>query len=132
MATGSIEATRHAPAYSSEQLQAYFALIGLPKQFWPAAQPPSDLTLLTALHVYTISTIPYENVSLHYSPTREISLDPQRIYAKFTRNGRGGYCFEHGIFFNHVLRAMGFSAYLSAVRIRLRVDGVPVGEYTGL
>jgi arylamine N-acetyltransferase len=118
-------------AYTTEQISVYLELINLPKRFWPAANPPLDLELLTALHVHSISTVPYENLSLHYSPSREISLEPQRIYEKFMRNGRGGYCFEHGIFFNNILGAFGFSAYMTGVRIRLRVDGEPIGDYTG-
>ena len=46
-------------------------------------------------------------------------------------NGRGGYCMENCIFFNHVLRALGFQVYMAGARIRLRVDGVPTGDYIG-
>ena len=39
---------------------------------------------------------------------------------------------EGNLLFNHVLRAAGFVAYTAGVRIRSRVEGVPVGrEYTG-
>lgn len=46
-------------------------------------------------------------------------------------NGRGGYCMENSIFFNHVLRGLGFRAYLAGARIRLREGGVPRGGFTG-
>jgi arylamine N-acetyltransferase len=117
--------------YSLDQVKAYLALIDLPKRFWPDARPSRDFAMLKALHIHAISTHPYENLSLHYSPSIVVSLKPEHIYEKFMHNGRGGYCFEHGIFFNHILRATGFSAYMVGVRIRMRVDGVPVGDYSG-
>lgn len=46
--------------------------------------------------------------------------------------GRGGYCMENCVFFNHILRACGFETYLTGARIRLRgLDGVPGGNYIG-
>jgi arylamine N-acetyltransferase len=47
------------------------------------------------------------------------------------KRGRGGYCMENSIFFNHVLRALGFRVYTAGVRVRPRVDGVPAGDYLG-
>lgn len=117
--------------YSPEKLEAYLSLIDLPKKYRPDANPARDLAMLNALHVHAISTHPYENLSLHYSPSINVSLKPEAIYNKFMHNGRGGYCFEHGIFFNHILRATGFSASMAGVRIRMRVDGIPVGDYSG-
>jgi hypothetical protein len=38
---------------------------------------------------------------------------------------------ETSIFFNHVLRALGFTVYTAGVRIRPRVGGVPGGDYIG-
>lgn len=38
---------------------------------------------------------------------------------------------ENGIFFNHVLRALGFRVYMAGVRVRLRVEGIPAGDYLG-
>ena len=38
---------------------------------------------------------------------------------------------ESCIFFNHVLRKLGFEAYTTGARIRLREGGVPVGDYIG-
>jgi len=38
---------------------------------------------------------------------------------------------EVSIFYNHVLRALGFKAYLAGVRIRNRIIGVPSGPYRG-
>ncbi|KAF2231461.1 cysteine proteinase [Viridothelium virens] len=38
---------------------------------------------------------------------------------------------ENSIFFNHVLKALGFNAYTAGARIRLRVNGIPQGDYIG-
>lgn len=38
---------------------------------------------------------------------------------------------ENSIFYNHILRALGFNAYTAGVRIRPRVNGVPQGNYMG-
>jgi len=38
---------------------------------------------------------------------------------------------ENSIFFNHVLKGLGFNAYTVGVRIRPRIGGVPGGNYIG-
>lgn len=121
------------PAYTPEQLSLYEDLIQLPSRYRHHNRPDLGLAYLTALHVHTISTIPYENLSLHYSDTRLVDLDPQKLFQKLVGDGRGrgGYCMENSILMNHVLRALGFQAYTSGVRIRLRSDGVPSGNHIG-
>jgi arylamine N-acetyltransferase len=122
-----------ASAYTQDQIPAFLAHIDLPQKYHPSDNPVQDLNYLTALHVHTISTIPYDNLSLHYSSTHKISINPQHAFEKIVTNkrGRGGYCMENSIMFNHVLRALGWNAYTVGVRIRHRKDGVPEGEYTG-
>ncbi|EAQ85722.1 hypothetical protein CHGG_06975 [Chaetomium globosum CBS 148.51] len=122
-------------AYTPSQVDAYLTHIGLPPSFHPSANPTLNLTYLTTLFTHQITTIPYDNLSIHYSPTHTIDLNPQALFTKMitANRGRGGYCMENSILFNHMLRALGFSdAYLAGVRIRPRVAGVPQGEaYTG-
>ncbi|KAL2064693.1 hypothetical protein VTL71DRAFT_3831 [Oculimacula yallundae] len=122
-----------ASAYTLSQISAYEAHISLPTRFHHSSSPPLDIKYLTALHVHQISTSPYENLQLHYSKTHRVSLDPQDIFKKIVTNkrGRGGYCMENSIFFNHVLRALGFTVYTAGVRVRPRVGGVPTGKYAG-
>ncbi len=122
-----------ASAYSAEQIAHYENLISLPKQFHFSSNPPLNISYLTTLHIHQISSIPYENLQLHYSITHNISLDPQILFKKIVTDarGRGGYCMENSIFFNHILRALGFQVYTAGVRIRPRVGGVPVGDYIG-
>lgn len=104
-----------------------------------------DLRLLTRLHIHQITTIPYENLSVHYRSAKEnegnrhtifggyMSLDPEYLFEKFVRRrtGRGGYCFQIVTFFRLMLRALGFQVYTVSARIRLRQGGVPSGPYTG-
>lgn len=126
-------------AYTPAQLSLYLSHIGLPPSYHPSAipQPTLDLAYLTALFTHQLTAIPYDNLSLHYSPSHAISLDPQAIFAKCVAagdRGRGGYCMENSILLHHMLRAAGFvDIYLAGVRIRPRdLDGVPHGqEYTG-
>ncbi|CAA7270270.1 unnamed protein product [Cyclocybe aegerita] len=120
-----------ASAYSVKQIDDYLKYIGIDHKYHRKANPSKDLAFLSALHALQITTIPYENLILHYSLEHKVSLDPQTIYKKFTTNGRGGYCMENSIFFNHILRGLGFNAYTAGVRIRPRIEGVPQGDYIG-
>ncbi|KPM37275.1 hypothetical protein AK830_g9294 [Neonectria ditissima] len=62
-----------------------------------------------------------------------IELDPQHLFRKIVTDnrGRGGFCMEIAILYNHVLRAAGFDAYTAGVRTRGRLEGVPQGDYPG-
>jgi len=120
--------------YSASQVVEYLEHLGLPPSFHPSANPSLDLSYLTSLFVRQITTIPYENLLIHYSPQHAVSLDPQAILTKIitNRRGRGGYCMENALLLKHMLHAIGFTdAYTVGVRIRTRIDGVPQGDYTG-
>ncbi|KAH7095730.1 arylamine N-acetyltransferase 2 [Paraphoma chrysanthemicola] len=122
--------------FSEDQIAAYLRYLNFPEhlqhQRW-SGNASNDIHFLGQLHVYMISTIPYENLWLHYNPTHTNSIKPQDTYTNIVSNarGRGGYCFQVSIFFNHILRGLGFPAYLVPVRIRHRVDGIPQGDYSG-
>ncbi|KAK4224409.1 PaNAT1 arylamine N-acetyltransferase encoded by the PaNAT1 protein [Podospora fimiseda] len=119
-------------AYTPEQLSQYLRHIGFPESFQPSSNPTLDLSYLKALFVHQITTFPYENLSIHYSPKHEIIIEPQALFAKMVtaNRGRGGYCMEVSILFNHILRALGFSVHLTGVRIRPRpVNNEPSGTY---
>lgn len=119
--------------FSKEQLSKYFDHIQLPLKYRQDSVP-RDLTLLTALHIHQIAAVPYENLSLHYSQHKTVDLNPQTLFTKFVENerNRGGYCMEGSLFFMHVLRSLGYEAYPTGVRIRLREDGIPKGDYVGM
>ena len=122
-----------ASSYSSDQIDQYLSYLEIPDRYRRASDPPLNLDFLSTLHTYHLSRIPYENLSLHYSPSRSISLDPQVLYKKIVgeARGRGGYCLENSIFFNHILRGLGFKAYPVGAKIRPRVGSVPQGDYIG-
>lgn len=119
--------------FSKAQLSKYFDHIKLPQKY-RQDNVPRDLSLLTALHIHQIAAIPYDNLLLHYSQHKTVDLNPQSLFTKFVENGRnrGGYCMEGSLFFMHVLRSLGFEAYPTGVRIRLREDGIPKGEFVGM
>lgn len=118
------------PAYGQEQLDQFFDHVGFPQHL--RCQPPS-LALLEALHIHTLSTLPYENLSIHYNPSHWIDLEPQHLFQKMIVHGRGrgGFCMEIAILYNHILRAIGFDAFTAGVRTRGRLQGVPRGDYPG-
>lgn len=116
-----------ASVYTAEQVKAWLEFIGI-------TNLPSDVLtaeFLRILHVHQISTIPYENLSLHYSQTKQVSLDPHELYDKIMVRKRGGYCMETSLFYNHMLRGLGFTAYTAGVTIRRREGVTPVGAYIG-
>lgn len=102
--------------YTQGQLEAYFKHINFP----PSAHPPASdgpLALLTALQTRQIGCVPFEAISLHYSKERKLYLDPDDLFEKIVRGGRGGYCMELNTFFGAVLRSMGFHVMATGGRV---------------
>lgn len=120
-------------AYSPEQVSTFLDYIGIPEQHRQRDRSKLNLEFLTDLHVHTLSAIPYENLSIHYNGEHTNTLDPQRLFQKIVldRRGRGGYCMENSLLYNHILRALGFTVYTAGVKIRSRENGIPHGPYTG-
>ncbi|KAI7758480.1 hypothetical protein LZL87_006871 [Fusarium oxysporum] len=131
MHSGSTQTGQMASAYSQEQLSQFLEHINLPKALREDIRP--SLMLLEALHTHSLATFPYENLSLHYNATHTIDIDPQHLFRKMVtdKRGRGGFCMEIAILYNHILRAIGFDAYTAGVRTRGRLEGVPTGDYPG-
>ncbi|KAL7941253.1 arylamine N-acetyltransferase 2 [Trichoderma barbatum] len=124
--------------YSSSQITAWLQHIRLPTTYEPYIYNPSSFPKteqsLKALFRAQITTFPYENLSVHYSPTHLVNIQPDALYNKMMgpfSNGRGGYCMELSIFFHHMLRGLGFHVYLTGVRNRTRINGAPQGETQG-
>lgn len=121
------------PQYSTAQLHAYFSLIALPSTFLSSpilAKPllartsEHGLPFLSALMRHHMATIPYENLSLHYSPnpstpSPDATLDVQQIYSLIVEGGmgRGGHCLQMNGMFGTVLRSLGFDVMSTAARI---------------
>ncbi|KAE8153823.1 arylamine N-acetyltransferase 2 [Aspergillus avenaceus] len=133
------QATPEPSAYSQEEVTTWLRAIGLPHQYTefiktPGSFPKTAEALRTLMRCQ-ISTFPYENLSVHYSPTHLVDIRPHSLYEKMVGQdrdrGRGGYCMELSILFHHMLRGLGFHIYMTGVRNRTRTDGVPQGQYVG-
>ncbi|PYH95684.1 arylamine N-acetyltransferase 2 [Aspergillus ellipticus CBS 707.79] len=130
-----------ASAYTTDQIIAWLTHIRLPDAYTRYIQNPISFPktydALRILMRCQITRFPFENLSLHYSPAHSVDVAPSALYAKMMGpdrdggTGRGGYCMELSIFFHHMLCGLGFQTYLTGVRIRPRVNGVPGGEYFG-
>ena len=93
-------------AYTKNQLNEFMKLIEIPSKYHLHNDPPRDLDFLTVLHTHMLSTVPYENLSLHYSTDHKIALEPQHLYRKIVEDGRGrgGYCMENSLLYNEILK----------------------------
>lgn len=118
------------PRYSPEQLQTYFERIKIPKRFLhsPVFTNPIlartveyGLSLAQALARYHVCSVPFENLELHYSADKHISLDAADLYLRFAKDGqrygRGGRCMENNTFFGIVLRSLGYEVRNCAARV---------------
>ena len=105
------------PIYSPEQLDQYFARINLPQRHREPfiAQSSKDneasLGFLKILQRYQVAAVPFENLNLHYSVQRHISIDAEKLFDKIvaTKSERGGYCMENNTLFGTVLRSLGYN-----------------------
>jgi hypothetical protein len=113
------------PIYSPEQLSRYFDKINIPSDLrqdvWDmtlsalngGASARNTLTLsnLEALQRYQLASVPFENLDLHYSSHRSISIDPQTVFDKIVGSPcrRGGYCMENSTLFGAVLHSIGYN-----------------------
>ncbi|KAI4606556.1 hypothetical protein J4E80_010092 [Alternaria sp. BMP 0032] len=105
------------PRYSTSELHSYFQRIRLPQKYLDtpvlsdktlANTKEHGLPFLQALMRHHTSHIPFENLELHYSPHKTITLNPQALYTKIVTQRRGGRCMENNTFFGTVLRSLGF------------------------
>ncbi|KYG42312.1 hypothetical protein M433DRAFT_7246 [Acidomyces richmondensis BFW] len=121
---------RERPRYSKEQLQTYFRRIRLPEKYngCPLVSDSSlaktmahGLPFVQALTRYHAAAVPFENLELHYSVHKKISLNMDDLFAKFAdqglKYGRGGRCMENNGFFGTVLRSLGFDVRNCAGRV---------------
>jgi arylamine N-acetyltransferase len=118
------------PRYIAEQLQTYFKRINLPQKYRdsPLVSDPSlaktkehGFPFLKTVTRYHTCNVPFENLELHYSAHKKISLNMNDLYTKFAERGlqygRGGRCMENNGFFGTVLRSLGFDVRNCAGRV---------------
>lgn len=130
-------APTHPPSYTRAQLDAFFTHISLPssKRIYdissPSLTPNEQLRYLTLLQKLTLVTVPFENLSIHYSKSHEVPLDANVLWEKVVgrmrqqgersskrRGGRGGYCMENNRFFGVILHSLGFDVYAAGARVK--------------
>lgn len=103
--------------YNELELQKYFARINLPKRYLSspvlsnadlAKTKEHGLPLLEALCRQHAGNVPFENLILHYSARKKVTLDLSELYAWFVEKRRGGRCMETNSFFGTILRSVGY------------------------
>jgi arylamine N-acetyltransferase len=100
--------------FTPEQLSQYFTHIS-----FPSSLPVShSLAYLSELQKYHLATVPFENLTLHYSKHHLLSLDPQDLFNKIVVRRMGGYCMEINAFFGDVLRSLGFTVFSTGGRVK--------------
>lgn len=122
------------PRYSEKQLQDYFARIQLPQKYLDspllsdksyAASKEHGLPFLHTLTRSHTCEVPFENLELHYSAHKTISLDPADLYTKIVSCRRGGRCMENNTFFATVLRSLGFEVRNCGGRVSRAMSPYP-------
>lgn len=111
------------PTYTRAQLVRYLDRLALPEErrIYDVAALNFDqaLAYLALLQKAHLAAIPFENLSLHYSPHRRISIHPEAVFQKIIGddNRRGGYCMETTGLFAVLLHSLGFDCYSAGARV---------------
>lgn len=109
--------------YTQDQLSLYLDRLIIPdaRREYDVAKLNNEeaLSYLVYLQKQHLATIPFENLSLHYSTHHSITLHPQALFQKIIAddNGRGGYCMELNFLFGTLLHMLGFSLYSGGARV---------------
>jgi arylamine N-acetyltransferase len=111
------------PVFSRQQVEHYFdRLRTAPAQriYHVAELKPEDAyRYLALLQKHHLVEVPFENLALHYSPHRQVSLHPEELFKKIISDnkGRGGYCMENNRLFGILLYTLGFNIYSAGARV---------------
>ena len=109
--------------FTKDQLAKYFERLKLSedkRQYDVANLKPEDaFKYLALLQKRQLAAIPFENLSLHYSAHRQVSVHPDELFKKIIgdNNGRGGYCMENNCLFGTLLLTLGFNIYSGGARV---------------
>lgn len=116
---------------SPDQIDAYLVRIRHPKPSLEESTNDYGLGLLASLQRQHLASVPFENLSIHYSTDPAITLDPGELYTKIVTRRRGGYCMENNLLFGILLRSLGFTVYSVGGRVSYEVMHLPGGGYSG-
>lgn len=134
--TSTMPSASDRPTYIPDQLQQYYNHIGLPTSCHLTADSVQKLDVnkqldfISRLIRYQLCKVPFENLDLHYSPVKGISLNHVFLFDKIVKRnvGRGGYCMQNNAFFGSVLRSLGFSVMSTGARVSRQVDDGSSGK----
>ena len=122
------------PRYRNTELRDYFECIKLPQKYLDsivlkdAAQARTKehgLPLLGALTRYHACNVPFDNLVLHYSTHKTVTLDLAELYTKIVRRRLGGRCMENNTFFGTVLRSLGYQVRNCGGRVARAMSPYP-------
>ncbi|KAF2657929.1 arylamine N-acetyltransferase 1 [Lophiostoma macrostomum CBS 122681] len=111
------------PTFSQDQIRGYFDRIKLPEKYRKyevgGLEPDQALQYLALIQKHHLVEVPFENLTLHYSYHRQISIHPEELFKKIVsdNNGRGGYCMENNCILGTLLRSLGFNLYSAGARV---------------
>lgn len=88
-------------------------------------QPSGQINVLKTLIPLYTSKVPWGGLAYHYSDMPINSLNPEDVFNKIVRQGRGGHCLEMVPLFASVLLGLGYDLYLTGARIGAAVTGHP-------
>ncbi|KAJ4137142.1 N-malonyltransferase fdb2 [Fusarium equiseti] len=122
------------PQYTQAQLQAYLKVLKLPQRFFEspvlkdsklAHTKEHGLPLLEAIVRYHTCNVPFENLELHYSAHKTVTLDPHELYEKIVTRRRGGRCMENNTFLATALRSLGYEVRNCGGRVARAMSPYP-------
>jgi arylamine N-acetyltransferase len=123
-----------APSFSAAEVLDYLGVIKLPQKYLNsivmkdttyARTKEHGFPLLNALTRYHACNVPFENLEIHYSAHKIITLDVAELYTKIVRRRRGGRCMEHNTFFATLLRSLGYEVRNCGGRVSRAISPYP-------
>ncbi|KAI9931346.1 hypothetical protein ASPWEDRAFT_34071 [Aspergillus wentii DTO 134E9] len=129
------------PTYTPEQLEQYLLRIQYSSdstihsrlQHLQQCVQKDPLASIAELQRRHLSTIPWGNSGLHYSPHHSISTHPEHVFEKLVVRRLDGYCMETTNLLLGVLRSLGYQVYSTGGRVsHAAAMGVANGLYLAL
>ncbi|KAK2596649.1 hypothetical protein QQS21_006270 [Conoideocrella luteorostrata] len=114
--------------YTQDELDRYLQHINYPR----SKHPQDALQRLTELTARQVSRVPFESFSLHYSPHKQLCLDPEALFEKIVVHGKGGYCMELNGLFAGMMRALGYTVLSVGGRVKLPTRWTGLGHMVNI
>ncbi|KAH7028918.1 N-hydroxyarylamine O-acetyltransferase [Microdochium trichocladiopsis] len=122
------------PLFTKAQLLEYFERIDLPQSHLEsivlqdglqAGTVEYGLPLLQAIVRHHSSRVTFDNLVLHYSAHKTVTLDPVALFERIVRQKRGGRCMEQNSFLAAVLRSIGYEVRSGGGRVSRAMSPYP-------